>query len=78
MILTNDTRTFLDPATGNITVFDLDTCENCGGPVQAPNAVRVVRPIHPEILALLSVEELPPEQYYVEDLDGCACEGCNA
>ena len=57
--------------------FELDTCETCGGDIQAPNAISIHEPESKLIaLGLKKVEFHPAETFYNEDTDMCACENC--
>ncbi len=60
------------------TWFTLDTCENCGGDIQAANAVQLVSPNARTIkyLGLTIVDTLPVEGYYSEETQGEQCENC--
>tara|TARA_R110000787_G_scaffold30010_3_gene80897 strand:- start:1180 stop:1395 length:216 start_codon:yes stop_codon:yes gene_type:complete len=54
-------------------VFFIEKCENCGNNAQAANAITVP---NAEQFDFIPVIELPPEQYYSDDLGHCACEDC--
>jgi hypothetical protein len=63
---------------GWIIMYKLDACENCGGPVQAANSMKI-KPADSFLTDRLNkVEPLPVEGYYSEETDGEACYSCNA
>jgi len=64
---------------GRVTLFTMDTCENCKEKIQAANALGgVVKDIPTyEKMGLKKADELPEEGYYSDELDGEACYNCN-
>ena len=63
----------------NVTGFDLDTCENCGGTVQAPNALQITAP-GPDGLRAMGVIQcpaMPNETSHNDDLGHSDCERCH-
>lgn len=62
---------------GRITGFNVDKCEQCGERVQAANSITLKEtPARLRSLGLKELKTLPPEEWYVEELEGCACEDC--
>ena len=62
---------------GRITGFSLESCEQCGEPTMAANSITLVeKPARLRRLGMKQMDTLPPEEFYVEELDGCACENC--
>lgn len=60
------------------TWFTLDTCEHCGGDVQAANAVKVSKDQQLKLVAMgvTIVDTLPVEGFYSEETQGEQCENC--
>lgn len=56
--------------------FEVETCETCGGIVQAPNGAGISAQDARRI-GLTFVDREPPEQFYCEDVDRCGCDECN-
>jgi len=60
---------------GMVHAFCLDSCEDCGEPVQAPNSVHLSRnAIQP--LRLQQLSSLPPELGYCEATGMAVCDDC--
>lgn len=57
------------------TLFVPDTCENCDGPTQAPNAF-LTSPADAHKLRAKFVDKLPPEMYCRVEDDSVCCEHC--
>jgi hypothetical protein len=64
---------------GRTEMFNVETCENCGTMVMCPNSVGGSQSDISKYksLGMKRLKELPPETYYSEELDGCACYDCN-
>jgi len=58
--------------------FELDTCETCGGDIQAPNGVTICEP--ESKMASLGLKkwegEFPADSYYDEATDKGICDNC--
>ena len=65
---------------GEVICFRIDKCENCGSRIQAPNAVkgRILDIPRYKDFNMKRLEELPPENFWSDDLECEACEACNA
>lgn len=60
------------------TVFTLEECEHCGGEAQGANAATVNNLPNLDKSGLTEYKKdwLPAEQYWYDEIDGCACEDC--
>jgi hypothetical protein len=60
------------------TWFTLDTCEHCGGDVQAANAVKVSKDQQLQLvrMGVTIVETLPVEGYWSDAVEGEQCDNC--
>lgn len=60
------------------TWFTLDTCEHCGGDVQAANAVKVSKDQQLKLLTMgvKIVDTLPVEGYWSDAVEGEQCDNC--
>ena len=71
---------YVNHGNGNTTLCNVTHCENCGALIEAPNAVGgVSSDIHK--YKKLGMKELPEqlaEGYYSDEIEGEACEHCNA
>jgi len=56
------------------TWFTPETCETCGGPIQAPNAVQLFNPEN--VPGLIYVAVLPVEGAFDETTGKEVCESC--
>ncbi len=62
---------------GRITGFNIEACEQCGKPTQAANSITLCESVKRlRSLGLTQSMTLPPEEYYVEEFEGSACEDC--
>ena len=59
------------------TLLEVGACENCGNPVQEPNAIEVVEATPEFLLKFRKLEgKLPPETFHCDELGNSACYGC--
>lgn len=65
-------------SSGRITAFNTDTCEQCGKPTVKEQVGMHETPRRLRSLGLQELATIPPEQYWVDELGGCACENCLA
>ena len=70
---------FFDHDNEQTTCFVLDHCENCGEAIQAANSIGGATKDIPFYVSIgmKQINELPPEGYYSDDLQGEACDHCN-
>ena len=63
------------------TLLEVGACENCGNPVQEPNACEYLsyegQQAKLESLGFRKLEgKLPPETFHCDELESSACYGC--
>ena len=60
------------------TLLEVGVCENCGNPVQEPNACEYhSRDSHIASIGFQKLEgPLPPETFHCDELESSACYGC--
>jgi hypothetical protein len=71
------THFYVDPQSGKITAFSLDSCETCGHLIQAANSLTLLDPALLVRFGMVESDVLPPTGWHDEDTGMEVCEVCD-